>query len=58
MRSAAHNFAVVQHENLIGMADRSGSLRDQNERLQPLLGRQSLAELGVGGIIQGAGCII
>ena len=58
MRSAAHNFAVVQHKNLISMADRSGSLRDQNERLQPLLGRQSLAELGVGGIIQGAGCII
>ena len=58
MRAGPGQTAVVEHEDLIRVADGGHALRDQHDRGLPRQMRQRLAKRGVGGKVQRGGAVV
>ena len=58
MRAQAHNLAVLEHDNLVGVQDRRDALRDDEHRSVTRLVLQRMAQGGIGLKVQGRKTVI
>ena len=54
----AHHMSVVQHDNLVGVAQGRGALGDDEERRFRGQGAQGFAERGIRGVVQRGGAVV
>ena len=58
MRAQAHNLAILEHDDLVGMQNRRDALRDDEHRGIARLALQRMAQGGIGLKVQGRKTVI